>query len=99
MNSKEKELSTLWIMYNNGKDSSPTNLNKGFNSKKKTREARKKPIYKSSFEIKDLFIDKVYTNMLIPAIFDAIGNNIIKIAAAIGLIIATIGYLIEKIKG
>ena len=99
MNSKEKELSTLWRMYSSGKDSNPRSLNNGFSTKKKTSEAKKKLIYKSSFEIKNLFMDKVYTNMLIPAMFDAIGNNIIKIAAAIALIISSIGYLIEKIKG
>jgi len=79
VNSKEKELSTLWRMYSSGKDTSPNNLNNGLTNKKKTNKAKKKVIYKSSFEIKDLFIEKVYTNMLLPAMFDAIGNNIIKI--------------------
>ncbi len=99
MNSKEKELSALWRMYSNGKENNPNSLNNGFTTKKKTSEANKKLIYKSSFEIKDLFMDKVYTNMLLPAILDVIGNNIIKIGVAISAIIASIGYLIDKIKG
>ena len=94
-----KDLSSLERMYANSADNNPTNLNNGFNSKKNINETTTKPVYKSSFSIKSLITDTTYTNMNIPAIVDAVGNNIVKVGTAISAIIASIGYLIDKIKG
>ena len=93
-----KDLSSLERMYANSKDSNPTNLNNGFNSKKNINETITKPIYKSSFSIKSFITDKTYTNMVIPAIVDAFGNYIVKAGTVIATIIASIGYLIDKLK-
>lgn len=94
-----KDLSSLERMYANSTDNNPTNLNNGFNSKKNINETITKPVYKSNFSIKSLITDTTYTNMNIPAIVDAVGNNIVKVGTAISAIIASIGYLIDKIKG
>ena len=56
-----KDLSSLERMYANSADNNPTNLNKGFNSKKNINETTTKPVYKSNFSIKDLITDTTYT--------------------------------------
>jgi len=91
-------LEDLEIMYNKSKEITPNNLNNGFTKKKNREEANKSKIYKSKFKINSLMEDSLFTNMTTPAIFDAIGNNFIKIGVALSAIITAIGYVIEKIK-
>lgn len=99
VNSKQKELSILERMYSTGADNNPSNLSKGLNTTKNKKADTRKAIYKNTFEVRDFIKEKTFTNMLLPAIFDAIGNNIIKIGIAVSTILLSIGYLIQKIRG
>lgn len=98
-NLNEKDLSSLERMYAKSNDDNPTNLNRGLNTTKNTKETTNNIVYENRFLIHKLMSDITYTNMLIPAICDSIGNNIVKIGTAIAVVIASIGYLIDKLKG
>jgi len=71
---------------------------KGFKNKKKTADSKTSKKYINSFEIKGFIEERTSTNMLVPALLDAIGNSFVKIGIGISSLIASIGYLIEKIK-
>ncbi|NPA52690.1 MAG: hypothetical protein GXO22_07325 [Aquificae bacterium] len=71
---------------------------KGFKNKKKRAESKINKKYVNSFEIKGFIEEKTSTNMLIPALLDAIGNSFVKIGIGVSSLIASIGYFIEKIK-
>ena len=98
MNSKEKLSSNLEITRRNGTDSRAINLNSGLSTTKNAMEAHANKVYESSFEITSLIRERTFTTMVFPAVFDSIGNNLIKIGIGIASIISAIGYLIEKIK-
>ena len=98
MNSKEKLSSNLEITKRNGMESKATNLSNGFSITKNAIEANANKVYESNFEIPSLIRERTFTTMLFPAVFDSIGNNLIKIGIGIASIISAIGYLIEKIK-
>ena len=99
MSLKEKDLSTLEIMYSKGTDIKDNSFNAGLTKRKNTKQEKTKPIYKTNFEINSFIKERVYTNMTLPAILDVIGNSFVKIGIGIASIIASIGYLIEKLRG
>ncbi len=94
-NSNLKDLSNLEIMYNKSIENRPKSLKAGLTNKKNKRQAG---IYRNSFTIKNFIEEKTFTNLTLPAVIDAIGNNFIKIGVGISAVISAIGYTIEKLK-
>ncbi|WP_457642646.1 hypothetical protein [Persephonella sp.] len=76
----------------------PVRYKSGFKNRKNSKDKTASKKYINSFEIKGFIEERTTTNMVVPALIDALGNSFVKIGIGLSSLVASIGYLIEKIK-